>query len=543
MEFYNYDTVRKEVHGKWLFILERIAPELNVAIKKVGRHVPCPIRGGTDGFRLFKDAHETGGGISNQEGPFPDGFSLLMWLRGWTFQECMQEVAEQLGIQPEEPRRPKIEGNVQDLKNAKTYFGILKDFGAARYQNDPKNELSYYVTLVFKSGVFRKFWGVDLERAIAECGVQLGEHVTLANLGREPVIVTVDKKDKNGVVVGQDEIESFRNTWSVIRSHAAKANTEAQATVETVEAHAAQVEIVPTATLRVSGSDFVSTVQRPNHLSMLKPAIQEPAKVLPFSKVQPKQWLIEAQERAQANLERERQVRAKAAEKVMKVWDECVQFPSEHAEPMRRYFQNRSILFRMQGAEGQDSLRFHPALPYHDQDGKLVREFPAIVCAIRDVHGELITLHRTYITPAGKKAPVDMVRKMMSVPEGMSVKGAAIQLGIPQGVLGVAEGLETALSAYRATQVPTWSTVSAMLMESLEIPESVRTVLIWTDKDKSVTGERAAKALHSKLIAHGIKAHVLMPQIPRGSHVKSVDWNDVLCSQGLLGFPPVRHLF
>lgn len=462
----------------------------------------------------------------------------------------MQEVAEQLGIQPEsgiQPERrfkePEISGaNFQDLKNAKTYFGILKDFGGAPYQNDPKNEPSYYATLVFKSGVVRTLWGVDLERAITKCEAKLGEHVTLANLGREPVIVTVAKKDKNGVVVGQTEIESFRNTWSVIRSGATKAQTKAQATVE---ARADQAEIALTVPARVSGSDLVSTVQTSNHISMRKPGTQESAKVLPFSKVQP-QWLLDAQKRAKANLERKRQMRDKAAEKIMKVWNESVPFQiafqSGYAEPMRRYFQNRNILFRIPGAECQDSLRFHGALPYYDDDNKFVGNLPAIVCAIRRVNGELVTLHRIYITHAGKKAPVGTARKMMSIPEGMEVKGAAIQLGIPKGVLGVGEGLETALSAYRATQIPTWPTVNAMLMGFLEVPESVHTVLIWADKDKSGTGERSAAVLQSKLIARGLKAYVLMPPIPRGHNVKSIDWNDVLCGQGLLGFPSVRHL-
>ncbi|NMS31090.1 DNA primase, partial [Vibrio parahaemolyticus] len=101
------------------------------------------------------------------------------------------------------------------------------------------------------------------------------------------------------------------------------------------------------------------------------------------------------------------------------------------------------------------------------------------------------------------------------IPDGLDVNGAAIRLGEPtEGILGVAEGLETALSAYRVTQIPVWSTVNATLMESFEVPEGVHTVLIWADKDKSVTGEKSANVLKAKLEKRGIRVYVLLPKLP-----------------------------
>lgn len=538
MSYYDFNEVRRAARGNWFPILESLAPELSPALLKPGRHVPCPVRGGTDGFRLFKDAHETGGGISNQDGPFPDGFSLLMWLRRWTFVECAREVAECLGLQPEKPAAqlvPSAENlavDVSKLDSSKTFFGIIKAYGADRYDGKPENEFSYFVTLVFKSNVVRTFWGVDLERAIAESKAQIGDSVTLANLGRVPVTLTIDKKDAQGNVIAQAPVESFRNTWAVIRQ---------QSTAELVSVGQSASHVV-SGVHKVSGSDILEAGYVKSVEPMPEPASIPSAKVIPILKGTSKQWLVDAQERAQANLARERQKREKAAEKVSQVWAECVKYPSVQAEPMRRYFKDRSILFRMIGAEDQDSMRFHPNLAYYEADGKLKGHYPAIVCAIRDLSGRLITLHRTYITPGGKKAPVESVRKMMSVPEGLTVTGACVQLGIPQRVMGVGEGLETALSAYRVTQVPTWSTVTAGLMESLEVPESVETVLIWTDKDKSVTGEKSAMALSSKLKKQGRRVHILMPPVPRSANAKSVDWNDVLCTQGVFGFPSIRHL-
>jgi len=92
-------VVRDAARGFWLSVLDDLAPEINHAIEKPGkRHIACPVHGGKDGFRLFHDANLSGGGCCNTCGPKPDGFSLLMWLRGWTFPEALSAVANVLGI-------------------------------------------------------------------------------------------------------------------------------------------------------------------------------------------------------------------------------------------------------------------------------------------------------------------------------------------------------------------------------------------------------------------------------------------------------------
>lgn len=68
-------------------------------------------------------------------------------------------------------------------------------------------------------------------------------------------------------------------------------------------------------------------------------------------------------------------------------------------------------------------------------------------------------------------------------------------------------------------------------MESFEVPEGVHTVLIWADKDKSVTGEKSANVLKAKLEKRGIRVYVLLPKLPIPPRAKGIDWNDVLMSQ------------
>ena len=104
------DLVRNAARGDWLFVLDSLAPELERAIEKPGkRHIGCPVHGGNDGFRLFRDADISGGGICNSCGAKPDGFSLLMWLRDWSFPEALSAVANVLGLSFDPtPQKPVV---------------------------------------------------------------------------------------------------------------------------------------------------------------------------------------------------------------------------------------------------------------------------------------------------------------------------------------------------------------------------------------------------------------------------------------------------
>ncbi len=102
------EQIRAAVQGRWLSVLGALAPQLGSALERVGRHVRCPVHGGrhNDGFRVFQDVSETGGGICNTCGSYPNGVSLLQWANGWTYPETMEAIGEFFGIAPEEHRRP-----------------------------------------------------------------------------------------------------------------------------------------------------------------------------------------------------------------------------------------------------------------------------------------------------------------------------------------------------------------------------------------------------------------------------------------------------
>jgi hypothetical protein len=93
-----YPPTKRVASGRWLQIIAHLAPQLAEACSKPGKHVPCPCHGSKDGFRLFENAADTGGGVCNQTGTLTNGFELLKWANKWSFEFALQEVANYLCI-------------------------------------------------------------------------------------------------------------------------------------------------------------------------------------------------------------------------------------------------------------------------------------------------------------------------------------------------------------------------------------------------------------------------------------------------------------
>ena len=92
------EFLKAQVVGRWLEIISHLAPQLSHACQNPGRHVKCPCHGEQDGFRLFDNVSETGGGYCNQTGAYPDGLAVLMWANDWTFRETLEAIANYLGL-------------------------------------------------------------------------------------------------------------------------------------------------------------------------------------------------------------------------------------------------------------------------------------------------------------------------------------------------------------------------------------------------------------------------------------------------------------
>lgn len=354
------DEVIEVADGQWESILANLAPDLIPAIDRQGRHVPCPVHGGKDGFRVFKDVKLTGGTVCNTCGIHHDGISTLMWINDWTFRETLEEIAGFLGI-------------------------------------------------------------------------------------------------------GSRQIESRR---------------------------------------------------------VVRPRPSAPAPTIG--------------DEVEANNEIKR--------KLNRVWLGSIEISDPRAEPARLYLARRGLSVSI-----PETLRFHPSLAYFDGKEK-VGEFPAIIAMVTGKDGEPVTIHRTYLTKDGRKAPVESPKKLMAYPSDRKIVGGCIRLMDGSSTIAVAEGLETALAVQEAMDLPVWCSVNALMLENFCPPEGVERVLVFADKDRPTKqhpgghGQEAARNLVQRLWKLGIKASAIVPSgaIPEGE--KSLDWLDVLNQFGSDGFPSLSSV-
>lgn len=168
------------------------------------------------------------------------------------------------------------------------------------------------------------------------------------------------------------------------------------------------------------------------------------------------------------------------------------------------------------------ALRHEPSLPYFDEDRQEVGRFPAMVAAITSPAGELLALHRTYLTRDGQKADVPGPVKKLSRTCG-PLAGAGVALwSAPddRGVIGVAEGLETALACHHGGRMPVCAAYSAGALATWQWPAGTRHLVIWGDHDPA--GIAAAGKLYSRAIRAGLTAKVITPQTPE------MDWCDIV---------------
>ncbi len=92
--------------------------------------------------------------------------------------------------------------------------GVLLAHGAAPFNHDPKQSGNYYATVRTTSGD-RTVWGLDLERAIAENGVQVGQRIELEKGGSKTVTALQRQFDESGRELEPKPVTSRRNEWLV----------------------------------------------------------------------------------------------------------------------------------------------------------------------------------------------------------------------------------------------------------------------------------------------------------------------------------------
>lgn len=164
-------------------------------------------------------------------------------------------------------------------------------------------------------------------------------------------------------------------------------------------------------------------------------------------------------------------------------------------------------------------LRFHPSCWRNTAYGP---HGPAMLALMTDLEtGEPRGVHVTYLrADGGGKAAGERVKVMLGrtgvvrlVPDDEVVSS-----------LGIAEGIETALSVMTIGWRPCWAATSAGGIARLPVPCGIECLTVFTDADDAGAGARAAQACVDRWTEAGRMVRVITA--PSG-----VDFNDVLTTR------------
>jgi hypothetical protein len=192
-----------------------------------------------------------------------------------------------------------------------------------------------------------------------------------------------------------------------------------------------------------------------------------------------------------------------AAEAPLKLWGGARPLAGSPAE---RYLAARCL------DSGSVELRFHPRTPHGPRP--FTRFLPAMIAAVRD-GAELVGVHRTFLDVRLSRVAALSHPKCGLGPFGQG----AVRLGGTGPRLGLAEGIETALSASILFGIPCWATLGTERFARVTIPQEVTELVLCLDNDAG--GRRA------EVLARGAFPHVASIE-PRYPPRAGADWNDVL---------------
>lgn len=211
-----------------------------------------------------------------------------------------------------------------------------------------------------------------------------------------------------------------------------------------------------------------------------------------------------------------------------RIWDEALPLDDVNSFPARTYFRRRGMLDSSLNAK---DVRFHPKMEYKDKQKTVLGTFGAVLLKVRNNEGLPVSIHRTFITTSGLKANLKGANKPKKMTPSLMQrsKGRHVRLFAPiDGILGVTEGLETALAVYQARRFPVWPGISTGMLQGFEPPKGVHTLINFVDKDRNKAGENTHEILKSNLLEKGIRVIDLLPPMPIPADSKGVDWADQL---------------
>jgi putative DNA primase/helicase len=142
-------------------------------------------------------------------------------------------------------------------------------------------------------------------------------------------------------------------------------------------------------------------------------------------------------------------------------------------------------------------------------------ELPCMVAGVQRLDGKVVAVQQTILTSKGTKAPIAVPKRTTG-----ALGNGAVRLGPAAEILGVAEGVETALSAQTMAEIPVWASLGCHRLHRVELPELVRELHIFADNGEP--GRAAAQRTSEVHMALGRRVVLRFP--PDGLK----DFNDLL---------------
>lgn len=168
-----------------------------------------------------------------------------------------------------------------------------------------------------------------------------------------------------------------------------------------------------------------------------------------------------------------------------------------------------------------DSIRFLP----HAKHAPTGQYAPVMLAKVTHWKGApLVAVHRTYLKPDGTGKLDHAQAKMILGP----VQGCAVHFAPAGERLAIAEGLETGLSVWQSTCIPTWAALSCGGIQGLVLPPLPLALDVVICADHDPPGLNAAYKAAEQWTLQGRRVKVVKP--PQAGQ----DFNDMLRQGGQL---------
>jgi putative DNA primase/helicase len=161
----------------------------------------------------------------------------------------------------------------------------------------------------------------------------------------------------------------------------------------------------------------------------------------------------------------------------------------------------RSRALELPDALAGNVLRFHPHVPWRDENTGAGITVPALVAAFTSIDDDMLTaIQRVALTSEGAK----INRRMLGI-----VKHAAIKLAPASTTLVIGEGVETAMAARQLGLAPVWALGSVGAIAGFPIIDGVECLRILGETGEA--SERAVKLCGQRWHAAGRKVQIITP--------------------------------